>query len=314
MNYFSSRKDSNGFIYSIDNCIFEYCLKYPYLKDDLITFLYDLQSRHKITDEFWTRLNLKPSSHWSWCSDVCHLCNGIYLSIGRYNFVKDCSDPVFVPIVKLEVNLNKHSDKDVLSDLLQWLKDYSICCYLIKYDLAVDIEKQKEDIEIFGSRQERGLYKGTRYYGQRNKHGYTKIYDKAKELGMEDQDKLTRVETTIVYKKGMRFNDIWVKSDKESDIKCTPTDNAIVNMLSALGALGEDQEKYIDMLDYRAKRKIKMLLSNCAYNQYAIDSDLVQSLLEDVRRFVPFQEAPVYYFEDKDGFLKIDDSCVDIPF
>lgn len=311
MKYFSFRVDSYGYTYSIDNCIFEYTLKYPNLKDDLITFLYGLQSRHKITDEFWTRLNLKPCSHWSWCSDVCHLCNGIYLSIGKWNYIKDKDTPVYVPVVKLEVNLNKHSEKEILSDLLQWLKDYCVSCYLVKYDLAVDIPKPKEDIDIFGSRQERGLYKGTRYFGQRNQHGYMKIYDKAKE--QEEETILTRVETTLVYKKGMRFNDLYVKQGEFIDVKTNTTYKAIIAMLSALAALGEDQEKYINMLDKRAKRNIKELLSHGKYQKYVIDSDLVQSLLEDVRKFVPFQDLPKYYFEDVNGFLKVDENY-SLPF
>ena len=311
MKYFTYRVDSYGYTYSIDNCIFEYTLKYPNLKDNLITFLYDLQSRYKISEEFWTRLNLKPCSHWSWCSDICHLCNGIYISIGKWNYVKDNVNPVYVPVVKLEVNLNKHSDKDVLSDILQWLKDYCISCYLIKYDLAIDIPKLKEDIDIFGSRQERGLYKGTRYFGQRNQHGYTKIYDKAKE--QEEEIILTRVETTLLYKKGLRFNDLYIKQGDFFDVKATPTDKAIISMLSTLGALGEDQEMYLGMLDKRARRKIKELLTHGSYQKYVVDSDLVLSLLEDVRRFVPFQDIPKYYFEDKYGFLKVDENY-NLPF
>lgn len=339
MKYFATKLDSNGFIYSIDNCIFEYTLRYPALKDDLITYLYELQSNHKLTDEFWTRLNLTPCSHWSWCSDVCHLCNGIYLSIGKYNYVKSTDTPVYVPVVKLEVNLNKHSDKDVLSDLLHWLKEYCISCYLIKYDLAIDISRPKEDIEIFGSKKERGLYKGTRYFGQRNEHGYVKIYDKAKEQGLDDQ--MTRVEFTLKYKEKMRFEDFYVKeneikatkeedkekvsaaitpvqdSKKENDIsaiKASTTDKAIINMLSALVALGESADKYINQLDFRQRKKIRELLAHASFKKCSVDSDLVLDLLEEVRRFVPFQDPPVYYYEDPDGFLKVDDTCVNLPF
>lgn len=311
MKYFSFRSDSNGYVYSIDNCIFEYSLKFPSLKNDLITFLYDLQARHKLTEEFWTRLNLAPCSHWSWCSDVCHLCNGIYLSIGKWNYVKDKKEPFYIPVVKLEVNLNKHSDKEVLSDLLQWLKDYCVSCYLIKYDVALDIPLQKENIDIFGSRKERGLYKGTRYYGQRNQHGYVKIYDKGKET--ESEEILTRVETTLVYSKEMRFDDLYIKQGQITEEKTTPTDRAIISMLSALGALGEDQNKYLDMLNYRARVKIKGLLAHGTYKKYEISTDLVRELLEEVRKFVPFQEKPNCYFVDPDGFLKIDENY-SLPF
>lgn len=312
MKYFASLFDSNGYIYSIDNCIFDYALRYDSLKDDLIVFLYDLQKRHNFNDEFWTRLNLSPCSKWYWCSDIVHLCNGVYLSIGRYNYVKNSDTPVYVPAVKLEVNLNKHSDKEVLSDLLQWLKDYCISCYLVKYDLAVDIPTKIDNVQIFGSRQEKGLYKGTRYYGQRNKHGYTKIYDKGKEQRIDSD--LTRVETTIVYNKGFRFNKIYVKDDQiKSDIKVTPTENCIVNMVYTLDSLGEDSEQYLNLLDWRAKKKILEIINGSGYKVIDIDTGIVSDLLEKVREKVSFQDLPKYYYEDVNGFLHVDDNY-NLPF
>lgn len=311
MKYFAYKKDSFGLTYSIDNTIFEYSLKYPQLKDDLIVYCYELQKNHNIHDEFWTRLNLKPCSHWNWCSDVVHLCKGIYLSIGKWNYIKDKADPIFVPVVRLEVNLNKHSDKEVLSDLLQWFKNYYISCYLIKYDLAVDIPTTKENVEVFGSRKERGLYKGTRYYGQRNQHGYIKIYDKGKEQDLKED--ITRFEITLSYLKEIKIEPIYIRSDKKVDVKATTTDKAILNMLSALHSLGEDPEKYISMLDFRQRKKLRELLGSSRYDRVEIDTDLVKELLEEIRKKIPFQDKPKVYFEDKDGFLKVDENY-NLPF
>lgn len=311
MKYFVSDVDTNGFVYSIDNCIFQYDLKYNSLKDDLIAYLYDLQSYHQLSDEFWTRLNLKPSSHWSWCSDICHLCNGIYLSIGKYNYLKDVKEPLWLPVVRLEVNLNKHSDKPVLSDLLQWLKDHSGSCTLIKYDVAVDVPKCLDDVQIFGSRQERGLYKGTRYFGQRNKHGYTKIYDKKKEQGLESD--LTRVETTLVYKNGFRLNDIYVRGNKENDFKLNDTDRCFLAMLETLKALGEDQEQFLDMLGRRKKERIKDLLGEFSFEVVKQDENIIKGLLERVRLLVPFTDPIKPYFEDSEGFLRVDENYK-LPF
>lgn len=311
MKYFVSDVDTNGFVYSIDNCIFQYDLKYNSLKDDLITYLYDLQSYHQLSDEFWTRLNLKPSSHWSWCSDVCHLCNGIYLSIGKYNYLRDKKEPLWLPVVRLEVNLNKHSEKPVLSDLLQWLKDHSGSCTLIKYDVAIDIPKFLDDVQIFGSRQERGLYKGTRYYGQRNQHGYTKIYDKKKEQGLDSD--LTRVETTLLYKKGMRLNDIYVRGNKENEFNINDTDRCILAMMETLKVLGEDQEQYLDMLGRKMKKRIKDLLGNYSFEVVKQDESIIKSLLERVRLFVPFTDPIKPYFEDSEGFLRVDENYK-LPF
>ncbi|WP_242448063.1 hypothetical protein, partial [Bacillus thuringiensis] len=67
-------------------------------------------------------------------------------------------------------------------------------------DIAFDIERHMSDIVSYsktGKQQDR--HKGTVYYGNRNKDGYLKIYDKKKELynhfkRMIEEENLTRIE------------------------------------------------------------------------------------------------------------------------
>lgn len=305
VKYFISKKDQNGFVYSIDNCIFEYSLKYPSYKDDFIKFLQGLREKHNLQDEYWERLNLKPCSKWYWASDIVHLCNGIYLSIGRWNYVKGNDNPVFVPVVKLEINLNKHGLKPAYSDLNDWLIKYCISCYLVKYDFAIDIPCKLNEIEVLKSRKEKGLYKGTRYYGQRNKHGYCKIYDKGKELQL-DYD-LTRVEHTFLYKNIPSLENIYIKTNELNTEKLKDTDICIIEMLNALKMYGEDIQKYLDMLGRYKKIQILENINGYKLKQIEYDFSLVTDLLEEIRTVTKFQEPVKTVFEDANGFLRVND-------
>ena len=306
VKYFISKTDKNGYVYSIDNCIFEYTLKYPSYKDVFIGFLKVLAKNHQCENEYWDRLDLKPCSKWSWATDVVHLCDGIYLSIGRWNYVKDKNEPVVVPVIKLEINLNKHGLKPIFSDLNDWLLKYCVSCYLIKYDFALDVPVSPDNVEVLKSRKEKGLYKGTRYFGQRNKHGYCKIYDKKNESDIESD--LTRIEHTLLYKNVPSLENVYIKSDNISNEKLLDTDKCIIEMLNVLKVYGEDQQKYIDMLGRGKKKQILENINGYTFNQIEYDLNLVYELLEDIRTITKFQDPVKPIFEDANGFIHLQDN------
>lgn len=313
MQYFYTVKDRYGYIHSIDNCIIHYHIKDS--KSQFIDYLHDLKKIHHLDNEYWENLNNKPCSHFQYFLHNVHLCDGVYMNIGKYDMCKDKDYQAIMNIVRLEVNLNKHYQKDCLSDLIEYLKYNSWDIELIKYDYAIDIPVSPEKVEVFGSKKEKGLYKGTRSYGQRNKHGRCKIYDKRKEQNL-DYD-LTRIEHTIEVsrcKKGYSLENVYIQKQVDHDLNMKDTDISIIKMLSALKNYGEDIEKYIEMLGRKKKQHIKECLNNCEYVKYEYDMMILDDLLAYIQKYIGYKEKVPMIYEDDQGFLKVNPESDDLPF
>lgn len=315
MDYFYSIKDDNGYIHSIDNCIVIYSLYSSTYIKLFMDYLHVLRDKYNLDSEYWERLNCAACSHWSWFTNHVHLCNGVYLSIGKYNALNVKDDKLIVPVVKLEINLNKHHDKPCYIELNKWLIDNSGEITLNKYDYAIDIPANIKDVKVFGSNKERGLYKGTRYYGQRNKNGYCKIYDKQKEQNLEYS--LTRVEHTISPDnnkyKNLSLENVYIKSNnKDIEISMNDTDKCIISMIKSLEVYGENTEQYIDMLGRKKKARILTLLNGYKYEKLIYNKDILTDLLQHIKDLIQFQEIKTKTFVDKNGFMQIDD--VSLPF
>ena len=315
LNYFYSITDENGYIHSIDNCILQYDLYSNGMQEVFIAFLHLLRDKYNLSGEYWERLNCVACSHWSWFLNHIHLCNGIYISCGKYNCLNINSEKMIVPVIKLEINLNKHYRKECYKELNHWLINNSGDITLLKYDYAVDLPCNIKDVEVFGSNKERGLYKGTRYYGQRNKNGYCKIYDKQKESDLEKP--LTRIEHTIVPDnkkyKNLSLENIYIKSDKKNENTMNDTDRCIITMIKSLKAYGEDISKYTDMLGRRKAEKIISLLNDMEYKKVYYSTQIIEKLLKEVQKLTHFIERKKTVFEDEHGFLRINDD-IKLPF
>ena len=245
MNYFYSITDKNGFVHSIDNLILTYSIRDLGQKgiENCIKMCQDLAEKHGVKSEYWERLNVNACSKYQYYNNHIHLCNGIYLMVGKMlEIFQDDKlkkkNFITYPLIKLEINPNKHFDKPIFNDLLKWLKDNSGDVHLDKYDYTIDVPLSPDKVQVFSTRKEKGLYHGTRYYGQRNKNGYCKIYDKAKEQGLDTP--LTRIEHTISLNKTTKkvsFEKIHYESNTDNTIKLTDTNLCIVNMANALKSM-----------------------------------------------------------------------------
>ncbi|MBP3458501.1 MAG: hypothetical protein J6K58_04775 [Lachnospiraceae bacterium] len=320
MQYFCSSADGNGFIHSIDNLIIEYVT----IGSDgaikrILTDIQEIGKKHEGHINYWERLNCKPCSKWSWCQHNVHLDDGIYISIGHYvNYAKPKVDFEVYPVVKLEVNPNKHAGKEVLTDLLEVLRVWGDDVTLCKYDYAVDIPMNPEDVEVFGSRKERGLYKGTRYFGQRNKNGYCKIYDKQKEQELDSP--LTRVEHTIVCSgrkstKSISFENVYFKREKKKssfdDKKITPTDKVLIDFCNLCKANDLDYKSILEGLDKRKRWFITECLTESEYEKLEFDDDIREALLEKVYEYFGIKKKADIEV-DEEGWVVLDDTP--LPF
>ncbi|EOJ4528197.1 hypothetical protein ACKKL3_004419, partial [Shigella flexneri] len=98
-------------------------------------------------------------------------------------------------MMRFKINPNKHIGSPAVQVVLDFIREWCTDGYLVRWDYAIDVPVKIADVMVIGSRKEKGLYKGTRYYGQRHKHGYLKVYDKQREQGLDDV--LTRIEYTF---------------------------------------------------------------------------------------------------------------------
>lgn len=316
LNYFVREIDENGYTHSIDNLVIVYDINPVYQNDYLdimIDGLHNLRDSYNGSINYWERLNVNACSKYSWYCNHVHLDDGIYLSIGHYREgIKETHSYVVFPLLKLEINPNKHYDKPVFQDLQKIINRFCVSGTLKKYDYAIDIPCKLSDVQIFNTRKEPGLYKGTRYFGQRSRDGYVKIYDKTKESGLDTA--LTRVEHTfdmIKHTMGKSFTTFHVLQsgilgEKEGISK---NDMLILNLCMRLSLNGLEFEDLLEGLDKRKKRKIYNNLygnfKEVTFNQELHDK-LINQVMDKFNVVPPEEEKEVA----DDDFVQLDADAV----
>lgn len=326
MDYFFYEKDSNNYIHSIDNLILTYYIN-GLGKSCILRILSLIQCLKDKYDNlnYWEKLNINPSSKFQFYQNAIHLDDGIYILIGHYNdYDRDKKEMYVFPLVKLEVNPNKHGNKPVLNDLLELLKSSAYTFTLNRYDYAIDIPVPTEDIQVFSTNKEKGLYKGTRYYGQRNRNGFCRIYDKAKESNLDTP--LTRVEhiiSNVKTTKKISFEKIHIRSSNTEVDKLSKTDSCIVELCSLLSANGVDYINVLEKLDYRKRKTIESHLNGCNYKLLEFNNEIHQKLLDKVNAYFKVNEPkdePIEFDKNfigvpvnAEGFVEFDDN-IELPF
>ena len=315
MKYFFFVKDSNGYVHSIDNLIITYNIKRLGTKclDELLEEFHKIKEKYPDA-EYWERLNVNPSSKYNFFQNVIHLDDGITIFLGHYSdFEKEKHERYVFPLIRLKINPNKHADKPIFHDVMNVINDYCCDFYINSYDYAIDIPVAPDDVQVFGSNKEKGLYKGTRYFGQRGRNGFCRIYDKQKEQDLDTP--LTRVEHVISCvrtTKKISFEKIYIKDNVVPDAdskKVSKTDAVILELCALASANDLDYESIINKLDKRKKWFIKSQISQCEYKLLEFNQEVHDRLLEMVREYFNVKELITV---DENGFLQIDDE--DIPF
>ncbi len=229
-------------------------------------------------------MNCSASSKYSWYQNTVHL-ESIHISFGKYSeFDKIKRSWTVLPVLRLEVNPNKHYLEPVFQDVLLWIRKNCTDGSLTKYDYAIDIPYKLEMVRIYSSRKEPGLYKGTIYRGQRSKHGFLKIYDKSKEQGLDVP--LTRIEHTLDARKPASLEKIYIMGSTNT-IQDTSTlskvNKCIVTLCLALRVLGEEFEPYIADLNYRKREKLNPYLYEGMF-ELEYDMGIIKTLVEQVNK------------------------------
>lgn len=260
ISYAKTLTDSSGCVHSIDNLVVEYLVRstgQDFVLSSLAHEVFEpvivgwtLQDNSKSDNSPCSAYNWFRSSIWG---------GGFYLQFGQYrDFDKLTREWFELPVLRVKFNPNKYSDSPVLARLLDWIKRECDNGVLVKLDYAVDIPARLSDIRV-RSRKEPGLFKGTRYYGQRNKHGRLKLYDKKLESALSSD--LTRVEWTFCHGKPLSFDDVfWVTRGPKPlpDIsELSPQTRTLALLLLEIRSLGGDVASSLGLLDSRTAKKIE---------------------------------------------------------
>lgn len=280
LSYGLSKTDSRGCTYSIDNLVAEYIVK-SFNQDSVLGSLSEIfQSVVPAWDRAkCCRENLPACSRFSWFKSSIWG-GGFYIQYGQYrDFDKVSGEWTEYPLLRIKFNPNKYWNSELFPKLLEWL-DYN--CdngALVKFDFAVDVPARIKDLQVH-SRKEPGLYKGTLYYGQRNKHGRLKIYDKKAESELPDD--VTRVEWTFCCGKPLVFDDVlWLTNGPEPlpDARELGKSYAYARLLLTIRSLGGDVGEALGYLDRRTAKKLEPYTIGSGVQLMGDGSDVLVPLL-----------------------------------
>lgn len=259
LSYGKNLVDSNGCVHSIDNLVAEFLVK-SFSSSVVLDSLSEIFSE---TVPGWERAkfskdNLPACSAYSWFKSSIWG-GGFYIQFGHYRDYDKCTrEWAEYPLLRLKFNPNKHGSSPLLPKLLAWLARECDNGVLVKFDYAVDVPAPLRDLEIH-SRKEPGLFKGTRYYGQRNKHGRLKVYDKKAESELPDDT--SRVEWTFCIGKPIVFDEVvWLTHGPAPlpDVgELSPRTYALARLLLDIRSLGGDVSKSLGYLDGRTAKKLE---------------------------------------------------------
>lgn len=220
-------------------------------------------------------------------------CNGFHVSYGHYT-KRDPIDGSWteLPILRLKFNPNKYTQSPVYASLMAWIQEHCFDGTLVRFDYAVDIPCRLDDL-IVNSRKEPGLYKGTRYYGQRHQHGRVKIYDKMAEKAFRDRSDLapdqgpvTRVEYTFCANRPIEFDRIvWLTRGPAPlpDVsEMSPQTLTLAKLLRDLRAAGGDVFQALGYLNYRTRKKIEPYVVGSGIQLLADGVTTLRDLLQGI--------------------------------
>lgn len=304
MEYYYFLKDTSNNIHSIDNVIITY-----FLTSRLECALAHLKMVSDCSGNYWEKLDCKRCSKYSYYNNIIHFDDGIFLKLGKFGmWLEDRKMFEVLPVVQIEVNPNKHFQKESFKRIIDFIESFCTSGVLEKYDYAIDfIDVKLDDIQIFNSRKEKGLYKGTRYRGQRNKNGYCKIYDKGKE--QKSADIITRVEHTCCRNDKLSLEKLYIADNTcSSDLsKLSASRRLLVQSICRLRENGIEYDDLLDQLDRATKSRIMPYINNANYIEYKYDLDILDKLLLNMSGLFHFD------YTDSSGYMMVNPED-ELPF
>ena len=302
MHYYADISDDDGYVHSVDMVIVDYYLKCNY---SLATakLLDGLSQIDGFESDKNASLDNLPNFKYMFYVDMIWF-DGMVLYFGKYvSYDKVNKSWTKIDMMRLKVNPNKHMDSPALQVVLDFIREWCADGYLVRWDYAVDVPVAIADVMVIGSRKEKGLYKGTRYYGQRHKHGYLKVYDKCKEQGLDSP--LTRLEYTFEAGLPLSWDNIVIRTPLtrvDTPILLSKTLRVYLSMLTEIKALGGDIEPYIEDMGYRTYKKIEPFLYSG--KQLQVNEYIIEKLLNVI--------SNVFIIADIEQKVKEDEEFIEV--
>ncbi|HFL3113252.1 TPA: hypothetical protein ACG3KP_003696 [Clostridioides difficile] len=236
--------------------------------------------------DFFVRFNLEPNVEYKFMTSIKSYRHNYYFK-DSVPFGKNCSFWVgcgqnarksdYKIDIVIEFNPNKCSGSNLLECILDRFYYNNPNVEVLSFDLACDIPVCITDI-IFTRGSQRsykmfsnGIDNKTYYFGARGSEGHLKVYNKAKELKLENQE-LTRYEITfkpcMPIQKIYRFYEVdrkyfvpvYLINSYQLDIDIDGTDKVL--LLSCM-----EHPEFLEYLGRRKRKKIEQLLGdNCSLN------------------------------------------------
>lgn len=234
------------------------------------------------------RLPLEIAGHWTakirpggWHELYTYVCGESTVTLGIGHFTQGCKLDTHKAFA--EFNPNKVMTDPGFKYFRDMIAEAAWRADLARFDLAMDVPVQRNFVRV---RKDRRMYKCvisggmTEYLGQENCGGYTKVYDKAAELGQPGQP-LTRIELTCDGKWGVdKIAQNWPtvygwkvpepeptedgeqvepqpKKRKRTKTGSNKTMRVLAMLIAEKISAGECVETYMNALDYRARAKLR---------------------------------------------------------
>lgn len=317
INYFD-----NGFVHSIDMVKVFYEVRIPYLK-----ILAEIQKLKFKCSKYYEITDLKPSSKYGYFAIHIHFDN-VYIKLGKYKLKDknvDKKEYKAFDCMQLEVNPNKWHDSDQFKLIMGIVEEYAYQGYIEQVDYAIDIPVHISQVVPMNTRKEKGLYKGTYYYGQRGQNGMVKIYNKGLEAQLDYA--LTRVETTWKLKDKYTSIDFGVIGlGSGTGKKLSRSTGLMVKMLQELQMLGSSNiDTYLEQMKYETRVQVQEALFG-KVQIYKYDMVILNKLIEDMQQLfkcsgrMPDADNDFDYDVripvDENGFMVLDDDddILPVPF
>lgn len=331
IKYYNEFKDNRGYIHSVDEITVDYFVK----NFNLNKVIQDIcimcaMASFKKGGNVWSaddhmKRDLVPQSRYDWFTARIWA-DGFLFSVGQWvQFDKVNKDWITLPILRMKVNPNKYADTPLWDEFKKYINENCDDGMLCKYDYAIDVPLSPGSVENIGSRKEPGLLKGTRYWGQRGRHGRIKIYNKQEEQNLETP--LTRVEYTFKTAESRSFDNIVIidYGEKRKDFDALSSQlQTYINMLVEIENLGGDKQKYLKDMNYRTYKKIEPFVigsSEKLINDETIIDVLIEKLscslmikYKDQKVKVVKTEYGIKPFVDEEGFVIVDEDNDYLPF
>lgn len=312
MDYFNSVTDDNGYVHSVDMVIIDYYLKCSYATASQ-KLLEKFSSLVAFDSEKNSSLGNLPNFKYQYYVDMIWF-DGFVIYLGKYaNYDRLSKSWTKLDMIRIKVNPNKHLNSSLFVDIIHpFLSEWCTDGFLVRWDYAIDVPVSPDSVSVIGSRKEKGLYRGTRYFGQRHKHGYLKIYDKQKEQNLESP--MTRIEYTFQAGLPPSWDNIYVKASEVAEfgsISGLRSARLYLDMLIAIRALGGDIEPFIEKMDNRTFKKIEPFLYSG--KQLQCDESIIDELLKMINDIFIIADIEQKSNNDYDDFMTVD-SDLPLPF